>query len=406
MQIYTGIDWSEAKHDVVVVNETGAIVAQLVIPHTPQGFSRLEQLHQQLGVNPSECVIGLETAHNLLIDFLWARQYQRVYVIPPNVTRSSRGRYRQSGARSDQSDAYVLADLLRTDQHRLQPWQPDLLLTQQMRAKVSLHLHLTQIIVRWSNRLRAILLRYYPAAVEVFSQLSNPLALTFIQSYPTPAAAARLSYPEFEQFARQHGHRQPGKLPACFARLQASWPQAAAEIVTTYQDEAVLLAKLLLQTVEAKKQISRELKRLLDQHPDQAIFRSLPRVGDFLAAALLIKFGDDRRRFPTPATVQALAGTCPVTDWSGKRRIVKFRQACDRQFRHVVQQWARLSLAKSVWANAYYQQVRSRCRSDNHAYRCLANRWLAIVWKLWQTRQAYDETYHLQQKKARSKLHA
>jgi hypothetical protein len=70
MQIYTGIDWSEAKHDVVVVNESGAIVAQLVIPHTPQGFSKLEQLHQQLGVKPSECVIGLETAHNLLIDFL------------------------------------------------------------------------------------------------------------------------------------------------------------------------------------------------------------------------------------------------------------------------------------------------------------------------------------------------
>jgi len=35
--------------------------------------------------------------------------------------------------------------------------------------------------------------------------------------------------------------------------------------------------------------------------------------------------------------------------------------------------------------------------SKSHAYRCLANRWLGIIWKLWQTGQVYDEAYHLQQ---------
>jgi len=41
--------------------------------------------------------------------------------------------------------------------------------------------------------------------------------------------------------------------------------------------------------------------------------------------------------------------------------------------------------------------------SDHHAYRCLGNRWLAIAWKLWQTGQTYDETYHLQQRALRSR---
>lgn len=59
-----------------------------------------------------------------------------------------------------------------------------------------------------------------------------------------------------------------------------------------------------------------------------------------LAPALLAKFGDDRARFPTPASVQALAGTCPVTDQSGKRKVIKFRRACDREFRWIVQQRA------------------------------------------------------------------
>lgn len=69
-------------------------------------------------------------------------------------------------------------------------------------------------------------------------------------------------------------------------------------------------------------------------------------------------FGDDRHRFPEPASVQALAGTCPVTKASGKRKVVLFRYACDREFRHIAQQWARCSLSVSVWANAYWERTR------------------------------------------------
>jgi transposase len=48
---------------------------------------------------------------------------------------------------------------------------------------------------------------------------------------------------------------------------------------------------------------------------------SLPGAGELLAPSLLAKFGDDRARFPTAGSVQALAGTCPVTDQSGKKRV-------------------------------------------------------------------------------------
>ena len=41
--------------------------------------------------------------------------------------------------------------------------------------------------------------------------------------------------------------------------------------------------------------------------------------------------------------------------------------------------------------------ARARRLSKSEAYRCLANRWLGIIWKLWLSRQPYDEDYHLQQ---------
>ena len=233
--------------------------------------------------------------------------------------------------------------------------------------------------------------------------MTAQIELAFILAYPTPEAAAQLTWAEFQVFAAQHRHTQPRKLPAAFARLQQPQPQADADTVATFQAEAVQLAQLLLPLVQAKQTQLRELTRLFQQHPDAAIFASLPGAGDFLAPGLLVKFGDDRQRFPDAASVQALAGTCPVTDSSGKRHVVRFRKACDHEFRTITQQWAKATLTVSPWAQAYWQAMRPHCRSNSAAYRRLANRWLAIVWKLWQTQQPYDEDYHLQQRAARSK---
>jgi len=402
MSVYMGIDWSQDKHDIAFMNAAGAIIARLTISHQPAGFRKLEATRKQLGVEEADCLVGLETAHNLLIDYLWERGYSQVYVIPPSVVKSSRGRYGNSGAKDDRKDAQLLADLLRTDRARLQPWRPDSQLTRQIRAKVGFINSVTHSSNRLANRLRAVLLRYYPVALELFSGLLVPTTLAFISAYKRPQALAALSYEEFAAFARQQGYTKRQGMLDCFARIQQSQLQASSETVAVYQDEAQLLARQLRELIITKRKLVKELKLLFDQHPDQAIFASLPGAGDFLAPALLAKFGDDRERFPSAASVQALAGTCPVTKASGKSKRVVFRRACDREFRQIAQQWARSSLRQSPWAVAYWQQVRPRCAGDHDAHRRLANRWLAVLWKLWFSRLPYDEAYHLQQRHLRS----
>jgi transposase len=369
-----------------------------------EGFAQLEAMREKLSVAPAECWVGLETAHNLLIDFLWARGYTQVYVVPPSAVQSARKRYRQTGAHHDQSDAYVIGDMVRTDQARLQPWHPDSQLTQQLRAKVGLLLYLTREMTRASNRLRAVLLRYYPSALRLFSQPLPPIGWHFLQAFPTPQAAAQLSREDFEQFLRARHYRQPpATLLASYARLHEVYPTASDAAVAAYQEEAQVLASQLLTLHALKTAQLKRLTELFHQHPEAALFESLPGAGEFLAPALLAKFGDERARFATAANVQALAGTCPVTAASGKRRVVHFRQACDHDFRHIVQQWALASLRRSTWAAGYWAKLRPHCASTNHTARCLANRWLAIAWKVWHARTPYDEAYHLQQRAKRQR---
>ena len=104
----------------------------------PAEFAEFEHQREQLKVAPAECVIGIETAHNLLLDYLWGHHYTQVYVIPPNqVNRESQARW-PSGARSDPSAAQLLADMLRQDRNRFPVWCPDSVLTRQMRSRVGL----------------------------------------------------------------------------------------------------------------------------------------------------------------------------------------------------------------------------------------------------------------------------
>lgn len=403
MRVYIGIDWSEQKHAVCYMNEAGTVILERTIAHRPDGLLQLDQDWNVLGLACQEVHIGLETAHNLLIDFLLERRYGQIYVLPPRLVKSSQGRYAQGGAKDDRRDAQLIADILRTDHARLHAWQPDSLLTRQIQLESRNVIYLTHMLARQTNHLRAMLLRYYPAALQVFSSLDSPICLAFLSAYPTPQQAQALGYEQFRAFLRAHHHTQQRVWPTSYARLMAAYPEAAADTLQLYQGRLQQLVDMLLPFVQAKGQAIRRLKSFFAQHPDAEIFASLPGVGDFLAPALLGKLGDDRQRFPNPMVLQAIAGTCPVTERSGRSKTIKFRRACDREFRYIVQQWARKAIEQSDWVATYYHTLLHRNIPKNDATRRVANRLLAILWKLWQPHRSYDEAYLLRQRLERAK---
>ena len=394
--LYIGIDWSEEKHDVCILNQAGAILKEFMIGQTSQGQQRLAQEIEAFALPPEQCLVGIETSSNLIIDFLEPKPYA-TYVIPPNKVASSRGRFSSSGRRNDRSDAHLLADMLRTDQHRFTPWRADGEVVNQMRTSLRLIDDLTQSITRYSNRLRAALLRAYPLTVDLFSDLTTQIGLQFLIDYPAQTAAQALSYTDFAAFCRRHRYSHPHRIRQRYAHLQKQMTQPAAITMTAYQEPITVWATLLLSFVQLKRQAIKRVQQLFLTHPDAPIFASLPGAGELLAPQLLVMFGDQRQRFPSPMAIQALAGTCPVTIQSGKKRIVKFRRACNHAYRHTAQLFAISSVQQSTWAVTYFANAQARGLSDSHAYRCLANRWLAIIWTLWQRNQPYDEGYHLAQ---------
>lgn len=395
MNLYIGIDWSSQKHDAAILNDQGAQITAVSFPHTVDGFVYVDRVRRDTGVAAADCAVGIETAYNILIDFLWDRGYTRVYLVPPRLVKSRRDGLRPSGAHTDQTDATLIASLVRSEPHLLQLWKPDGPLIRQLRADVSHRLFLTTEELRLANKLRSLLGRYYPAALVIFSDITTQIALQFVQAYPTPQAALALSYDAFVAFATEHGYRRPRDLSACYARLQQVQPEALPTTVTALSGQVQELAGMLLAVIRLKNAAERRMSETFRQHEDSVIFASLPGVGETLGPSLLAKFGDDRKRFPTAASVQAVAGTCPVTVQSGKMRQVVFRHACDDEFRTIAHLWARAACQSVPWARAYVARHLTPQTGVSQAYRRLANRLLNIAWAVWQNKRPYDERHHV-----------
>jgi hypothetical protein len=235
-ELLIGIDWSQSHYDVAVLASDGALLTQFRISKTPSGVNQFAEKIDKFGLPFNNCHIGLETAHNVLIDFLWSRQYS-VYVVPPSIVNSSRGRFGSSGAYTDARDAHLIADLLRTDRMRFAPWRPDSELVTTMKTKLAQVTNMTKLITGQTNRLRAVLWRVYPQAIQAFSDLSTFIALHFLANFPTPSALDTLTYPDFAAFCHHHGYTRSDWITTWYRDLQRPQTSGNPLLAAAYEAE-------------------------------------------------------------------------------------------------------------------------------------------------------------------------
>jgi transposase len=121
--LYVGDDWSEDHHDVGLVDEAGRRLARARLDEGVSAIARLHELvaaHLGAGDGPERVVVGIETDRGPWVAALVAAGY-RVYAINPRSVARYRERHSTSGAKSDAGDAWLLADLVRTDAARHRP---------------------------------------------------------------------------------------------------------------------------------------------------------------------------------------------------------------------------------------------------------------------------------------------
>ena len=388
--IFAGLDWASRFHAVCVIDEHGRVRLQFEVEHNAAGLAALVRRLRAAGVQ----AIAIERPSGLIVDALVEAGFS-VVPIHPNIVKATRPRYRSHGGKSDASDAYLLADLLRTDGHRFQPLRAQSDDIRALRALVRGRDDLVATRVQLANQLRSLLQSFWPGAAEVFADVDSPIALAFVQRYPTPESAVRLGPKRMAAFCAQHaysGRRSPDDL---LQRLRQSAQTILGELEIDAKGEMVLaLARTLSTLVEQIRLASSRIEHHIAAIDDGRIIMSFPRAGRLCAAQILSEVGSVRERFDSDEHLAAEAGVAPVTYQSGKSKAVTFRWACNHRLRAALTCLADNSRHASDWAAQVYAKARARGCDHPHAIRILARAWLRVIWRAWVDRIPYNPAKH------------
>jgi transposase len=393
MPFHGGLDWGGTSHAVCIIDGAGQVVVRVEARHDAAGLADLIARLERVA-KPAELPIAIERPSGLIVDALVEAGHP-VIPIHPNVVKACRPRYRAAGGKSDPGDAYMLADILRTDGHRFRPLMPASDDIRALRALVRGRDDLLAQRVALANQLRSLLEGFWPGAAAIFAAIDSPIALAFIGRYPTPDSASRLGEKRMAGFMAQHaysGRRSPAEL---LARLRAAPIGLASDAEAEAKGElARVLVAVLDRLVPEIVKLSSRIEHAVAALPDGRIVMSFPRAGRICAAQILAELGDVRERFPTEDQLAAEAGVCPVTHASGKSRGVVFRWACNKNLRLAITCLADNSRHASAWAATIYRKARDRGCKHPHAVRILARAWVRILWRAWQNGTTYNPEQH------------
>lgn len=123
----------------------------------------------------------------------------------PNAFHAPRPWWGAARAKNDPGDSFKLTDYARTDIHRLPVLTPTLPETLELQALTRQRDDQLALRIAAVNQSAALPDQHWPGRKTIFAQLHSPIAVDFVDRFPTPQATASLTPARLEAFCR-HPH--------------------------------------------------------------------------------------------------------------------------------------------------------------------------------------------------------
>ncbi len=183
--------------------EGSSKVEQGELEHTPEAIQEwVAQLRRRF---PSGCLaIALEQSRGPLGFALSKYEHLVLFPIHPTSAADYRKVFRPSGAKSDGPDAALHLDMLVRHRDKLRPLNPDTPETRALQLLTEDRRQLVNERTRFCNRLRADLKSYYPQLLQWFEDTYTPVALDFLERWPTLEELQKAKPATLRKFFQEH----------------------------------------------------------------------------------------------------------------------------------------------------------------------------------------------------------
>jgi len=389
--LFIGCDWARCKHDVLFMDVNGEVIDAFTVDHDQDHFDRLAERIAQLEPNPGEVYVAIEGNDGAFFHWLLDQAY-RLYPINPKAAQRARDVFRPAGAKDDRGDSHVLAELIRVSRAQFTPMTKPSSATVTLRAWTRLRARCVRRRTAVCQQLRDRLTQWSPALARVCDDLNRRWQRELIALCPTHEHLRACHGNRLNHFL--HTHRLAQKTRQRVQRAHhAPTLHIPAGRLACLEAETLGLLDMLNALIRQIERIDAELKPRVDSHPDASVFQSLPVHGLATTATLIAAFGDDRTQPTHWRPLAARWGVSPITKQSGKHRSVHRRAACDHHINQALLFLAfNTAFKDGCWAKHYYARKRAEHMTHYTALRCLAQRWVKILHRLWRDRLLYDET--------------
>jgi len=394
---YVAIDWADQKHDVRILDARTNSQQHFEIKHTPEDLTEFVAMLRRR-FDSQRVALAVELKRGPLINFLCAFEFIDIYPVKTTTLSHFRKAFYPSGAKSDPLDCDLILEVLVKHPDRLEaPWKPDT-------PEVRLLAELTQArrdfvdqITKISQKLRACLKNYYPLAIEILEgTLDNRLACDLLLRWPTLQDLQKARPSTLRRFFHQHHCRSQKRIARALELQKDAVPLTTDKAIIEGQRlRATTLLKQMRALLPAIDDYNIQIKELFEAHEDAFIFKSLPGAGDIVAPRLLAVTGTQRDRFPKSENLSQYNGSAPVTERSGKQKIVHWRWASPVFVRQSFVEFARWSITHCSWARAYNELLREKGDASQTRLRKIAYKWSRIIHRCWKNRIAYNDQKYL-----------
>jgi transposase len=401
-QWYAGVDWASESHHVFLTDGDGRKIGEKVFKHGGEGLTEMAAwlMATSTATEPGQVHVAIEVPHGPVVETLIERGF-KAHAINPKQMDRFRDRFTLAGAKDDSRDAEVMASALRTDPRcfRLLAVADPVVIELREWSRIADDLGAERN--RLTNRMREQLWRYFPAMLELDSDLGAEWLLDLWEIVPRPDKAARLRETTIAKVLKRNRIRRLDAAHVLDVLRKSPVQVAAGTAEAASSHIATLIARIRLvnrQLKEAHHRLDALTLRLIPseetepgqrkQH-DVEILASLPGVGRIVLATLLAEAFDALQRRDY-AALRSLTGVAPVTKRSGKSCIVVRRQACHDRLANAMYHWARTAVQHDAKSRAKYAALRSRGHSHGRALRSVADRLLNVACAMLKTGTTFN----------------
>jgi transposase len=321
MNPVVGLDVSKGESQIQAFLDKGKPFRKsFKVSHTLEGLNLLvnflEEIKRESGQKPP--VILEATGHYQapVVQYLEQRGYLLI-VINPLISYKAKGSSLRK-VKTDAVDAYLLCELFYKEE--LEPYKKRGVQLLNLRNLTRQHENITGVMIQTKLQFQAVLEQVFPEYKGVFGDLYSVVSLLTLSEFPSSEDIMKASEETItDKIFELCKSRSIGWAREKAIHLKAAATRNPFEKVV-YQSHILSLGiyiNILLQYKEHLSKLEGEIDALAEEIEEYNIIKSIPGIGEKIAATILSEIGEIDR-FNNPKKLVAFAGVDPSVFESGK----------------------------------------------------------------------------------------